>query len=455
MMTHATRQQSGMVFPQLKQPKQLAALLAFILVALLIDGCNLVTPVPKTPYPAQIASPTNTTAAVQTLAPTIISQTLPVTLTIWVPPIMAPSANNDQGFLYSVTQSLLTAYPLLRPVILTKALSGPGGMANLLIATKPVAPAQMPDLVVIDAAELSALERAGVLKPLDFLLPQALWDDSYQFALQAVRSGNSYVAVPFVTDLVLLVYNSEMVATPPHSWADLPAARSEYIFPAGNGNGSSADTMILQYLALGGKLQQDDGRLAFDPTLATQVLRNYRVAVDTGIIPANIRGLSTFEDCWELYVAGEVGMTNVLYSLYERSRSQLTRSRYATIPTLNGQTATLAHCWVWIIVTDDPDKQAMAARYIEAATQPKQMASWARAQSQLPTRRSALALTIDDLPFKQFLESLLSNAYPYPNLEAYSRIQEVIGRAIEGVLDGLTTPERAAMNASAEINRLR
>lgn len=456
MMTHATKQQSGMVrLPQHKQPKQLAVLLAFALVAILINGCNLVTPVPKTPYPAQTASPTNTATAVQTLAPTIISQTLPVSLTIWVPPVMAQSANNDQGFLYNVNQSLLAAYPLLRPIIVTKALSGPGGMVNLLITTKPVDPAQLPDLVVIDAAELSALERAGVLKPLDLILPKALWDDSYPFALQAVRSGSNYVAVPFVTDLVLLVYNNEMVANPPRSWADLPAARSEYIFPAGNGNGFSADTMILQYLALGGKLQQDDGRLAFDSTLATQVLRNYRVAVDTGIIPANIRGLSTFEDCWELYVAGEVGMTNAPYSLYERSRSQLTRSRYAAIPTLNGQTTTLAHCWVWIIVTDDPDKQEMAARYIEAATQPKQMASWARAQSQLPTRRSALALTIDDLPFRQFLESLLSNAYPYPNLEAYSRIQEAIGRAIEGVLDGLTTPERAAMNASAEINRLR
>ena len=239
MMTHATRQQLRMVkLTQLRQPRLLAVLLVFTLVALLIDGCNLVTPVPKTPYPAQIASPTNTAAAVQTLAPTIISQTLPVTLTIWVPPIMAPSANNDQGFLYSVTQSLLTAYPLLRPVILTKALLGPGGMANLLIATKPVAPAQMPDLVVLDAAELSALERAGVLKPLDLILPKALWDDSYPFALQAVRSGSSYIAVPFMADLVLLVYNSEMVATPPRSWAELPAARSEYIFPAGNGNGS-------------------------------------------------------------------------------------------------------------------------------------------------------------------------------------------------------------------------
>ncbi|MHB1356393.1 MAG: extracellular solute-binding protein, partial [Anaerolineae bacterium] len=138
-----------------------------------------------------------------------------------------------------------------------------------------------------------------------------------------------------------------------------------------------------------------------------------------------------------------------------RSRSQLTRSRYAVIPTLNGETTTLAHSRVWIIVTDDPDKQELAARYIEAATQPQQMADWAKSQALLPTRRSALALVVSDLPFRQFLESLLTNAYPYPNLGAYPRIQEVIGRTVESVLDGLTTPERAAMNASAEINRLR
>lgn len=456
MMTHATREQTGMVrSPQHKLSKQLVTLCACTIMAILIGGCNLVLGAPKTPYPAQTVSPTNTVEVVQTFAPTTISQILPVTLTIWVPPIMAQSESIDQGFLNSVNQSLVAEFPLLRPVIVTKALSGPGGMANLLITAKPVAPAQLPDLVVVDAADLSAIERAGVVKPLDLLIPKALWDDCYPFALQAVRSGGNYIAVPFVTDLVLLVYNSGMVAIPPRSWADLPAAQSEYIFPGSSGNGSSADTLILQYLAIGGKLQQDDGQLAFDPNLATEVLQDYRVAADAGIIPASVRGLSTFEDCWGLYVAGEVGMTNAPYSLYDQSRSQLTRSRYAAIPTLNGHTTTIAHCWVWIIVTDDPARQEMAARYIEAASQPKLMATWARAQSQLPTRRSALALTIDDLPFRQFLESLLSNAYPYPNLEAYPRIQEVIGRAIEGVLDGLMTPERAAMNASAEINRLR
>ncbi|MHB1357222.1 MAG: hypothetical protein ACYCZF_14740, partial [Anaerolineae bacterium] len=349
---------------RVRHTRWLAALIMYSLVVYILSGCDLATPAPQTPIPAQTASPTSTAAAIETLVPTVISQTMPVTLTIWVPPDLAQSASNEQGYLYDINQSLLSTFPLLRTKIVTKALSGPGGIVNLLVTTKPVDPTQLPDLVVIDAAELSVLERAGIPKPLERLLPQSIWDDSYPFAIQAVRSGSSYIAVPFVTNIVLLVYNNAMVAKPPRSWADLPATQSEYIFPAGIGDGSSADTMILQYLAIGGKLQQENGLLMFDQTLATQVLRNYRVGVDTGVIPANVRGLSTFEDCWELYYAGEVGLTNVPYSLYERSRSQLTRSRYAVIPTLNGETTTLAHSRVWIIVTDDPDKQELAARYI-------------------------------------------------------------------------------------------
>jgi ABC-type glycerol-3-phosphate transport system substrate-binding protein len=456
MMTYATKHQPGMAsYPRLRRSIYLASLLALTLMAIVISGCSAVTPVPKTPNPTFVISPTLTPIIEQTVFPTAVGQALPITLTIWVPPVMAQSAESGQGYLYRVNQSLLTSFPLLRPIVVTKGLSGPGGMVNLLISTRPIDPSRLPDLVVIDAAELSTLEHAGVLKPLNPLFPQSLWDDTYPFALQAVRSGSNYMAVPFVTDIVLLVYNSQMVASPPRSWADLPASQSEYIFPAGNGNGSSADTLILQYLALGGKLQQDDGQTTFDPILATQVLRNYLAAVDAGIIPANIRGLSTFADCWELYFAGEVGMTNAPYSLYAQSRSQLTRSRYAAIPTLNGQTTTLAHSWVWVIVTDDPDRREAAARYIEAAIQPEQAASWAKAQSELPTRRSALALAVDDLAFRQFLDTLLTNAYPYPNLEAYPRIQQAIGTAIEGVFDGLMTPERAAMNAAAEISRLR
>jgi multiple sugar transport system substrate-binding protein len=458
MMTPTPGRQIGKIGSGYLQPHEyLVYLLALSLILILTSGCNLAssTPPPQTAPPLQTLSPTNSATGVQTPKPTVIPQILPINLTVWVPPDMAPSANIEQGYLYSITQSLHAAYPLLRPIIVTKALTGPGGMTDLLLTAKPVAPDQMPDVVVVDSAELSALVQAGIPKPLSSLLPQAYWDDTYPFAKQSVRFGDDYIAAPFITDLTLLVYNVGMVASPPRSWADLPASQSEYIFPAGNGNGSSADTLILQYLAIGGKLLNENGQLSFDAAYATQVLRNYKDAVDTGIIPANVRGLSTFEDCWELYFAGEVGMTNAPYSLFARSRSLLTRSRYAAVPSLNGTRTTLAHGWVWIIVTDDPAKQEMAAQFIKAATQPELMALWARAQWLLPTRRAALTLTIDDLLFQQFLESLLSNANPYPDLTAYSRIQDIIGQAVEGVLDGLYTPERAAMNASAEINRLR
>ena len=98
MMTLAIRQQIriGTLSWDI-QPRQLGILLAVALVAFFVCGCDLATPVPTTPYPTQTASPTKPAAAVETLVPTVSSQALPVTLTIWVPPDLAQSASNEEG----------------------------------------------------------------------------------------------------------------------------------------------------------------------------------------------------------------------------------------------------------------------------------------------------------------------------------------------------------------------
>jgi len=66
-----------------------------------------------------------------------------------------------------------------------------------------------------------------------------------------------------------------------------------------------------------------------------------------------------------------------------------------------------------------------------------------------------MALVIEDESYRTFLEELLKNAHPYPDLSYYTGLQSIIIRAIEDVLDGVSTPERAAVTAAAMVARLR
>ena len=87
-------------------------------------------------------------------------------------------------------------------------------------------------------------------------------------------------------------------------------------------------------------------------------------------------------------------MTNVGSWQYQRERSTLRRTRYASIPTASGTSSTLARSWSWAIVTDDPVRQEIASRYIVAALSPKALSSWCVESFHLPAHRAALALAV-------------------------------------------------------------
>ena len=73
----------------------------------------------------------------------------------------------------------------------------------------------------------------------------------------------------------------------------------------------------------------------------------------------------------------------------------------------------------------------------------------------MPTQQEVLPAVIEDAPYRRFLGDQMEQARPYPRLKDYGAIQAAVVRAIEDVLDGLATPERAAITAAASVMRLR
>jgi ABC-type glycerol-3-phosphate transport system substrate-binding protein len=378
----------------------------------------------------------------------------PLTLTLWLPGDMVldtPATVNVMNELY---QTFAAANPRVRIEVVPKASSGQGGLVNMLLTTRPVAPERLPDVVAIDLAELYQLDK-GLLNPLDGLLPQASWDDLYPFAQQAAKVNGQRVAMPFQTDITFLVHNALFLYDPPRDWGSLVKAKTTCLLPAGAGDGSSADALMMQYLAQGVALRQEAGRPYLDATALARVLRDYRAAVEAGVVPVTARNLRTLDDCWALYLRGGVGMTYASSAHFARDRGILPLARYAPIPAAGGPAVTLARTWAWAIVTHDPVRQEVAARFIVAALQPAHQAAWVAASYHLPTQVSVLRTTIADRSYYAFLDEQLQRAQPYPNLREYAQVQDAVAVAIEDVLDGVSTPERAAVTAAAMLTRLR
>ena len=424
---------------------------------LVLAGCILAKKAAPAPSPLTDApSPTATVEmALPTPTTTPGNAAKPITLTLWLPPEMVPSSKGGTTgqVMAQMNQAFMHTNPRIGVKVIPKAPYGPGGLAHMLLATHPVVPARMPDIVAIDASEARELVEAGVLGRLDKLIPEALWEQLFAFAVEAGTVDGDRYLVPFQTDISFLVYNSSLVKSPPPLWENLTEIEANYIFPAGEGDGSAADAFLLQYLARGGDLGGQRPHL--DSTVVAEVLTSYRAAVESGVVPETVLDLRTLEECWAEYVAGDAGLANTSSWLYQRDRAVLKRTRYAQIPTGSEIPITLARCWAWAIATSDPVRQKAAARYIAFALRPQNLSSWARVSFHLPTHRPTLPLVVEDEAYCAFLERQLQHARPYPDASVYAQVQEALMQAVAGVLGGVLTPERAAVAAAALVARLR
>ena len=313
---------------------RILGLYALVATLVWLGGCrHTQTTVPDLPTVQPTSTPAITPGATGTpiaSSPTV-DPNAPITLTIWLPPEMATSANTDGQAINTLNRVFSEAYPRTQLEIITKAAYGPGGLTNMLLTTAPVVPARMPDLVAVDADELPQLVEAGIVAPLDQLLPGSVFSATYPFA-ESLVDLDGLMAVPFQADVMFLAYNNTMVKTVPQLWDDLVRTESTLLFPAGSGDGSAADFFVLQYLARGGSLTENDGSPYLNISTAAQVLNDYLDAVEEQRVPSTVRGMGTLEDCWNIYLTGEAGMTATSYSLYASTLSRLTRTRYAPLP---------------------------------------------------------------------------------------------------------------------------
>ncbi|MGC8837720.1 MAG: extracellular solute-binding protein [Anaerolineae bacterium] len=433
------------------QPPSWALLgLAGLVAGLLLAGCTTLSPATAEPQGTPTAGPT--TAPTPSPQPTAtagpalpLTPSTSLTLTLWWPDALLPPGGSEaQEVLESQLQAFEEAHPSISVVLRVKAAEGRGGLLDLLQKAHPVAPSILPDLVVLNAEDLGEAVRAGVLQPLDPLLPQALLDGLYPFAVNVGRFPEGLMAVQFAADVEHLAYDSSKVPTPPVTWTDVLSGTARYIFPAGGQQGRVNDAFLIQYLALGGRLVDEKGQPALDGRLLARVLDFYAQGVERNVIRPNVLELETLDQCWERLVAGGPGMANVAASRYLRERTKRPALRFAPLPTWNGAVTTMSRGWTFALVAQDRPHQEAAALLIAWLLDPPRLAAWSVSAGYLPTRREALTYLEDGTPYIPFLHWQLESAHYHPTAASYEAIAQALQSAVREVLSGTSTPDESA-----------
>jgi multiple sugar transport system substrate-binding protein len=339
------------------------------------------------------------------------------------------------------------AYPNTSVSVVLKNPSGKGSTLDYLRTASLVAPSVLPDIVVLETDDLANAARTGTLVPLDELVSADLLDDLMPAARVAGTVDGKMMGIPFELDAEHLVYNTNKVAQTPITWTGVLSSDTIYSFPAKGRNGLVNDAFLIQYLAAGGTLQDEEGEPALNEQVLRSVLDYYRQGVDLGVIPPEVLDIGTTSETWAGYVAAEVGITHVKASDYLANRDVLRSTEYRDIPTRDGTPLTITRGRVLAVTTNDPVQQDVAARLLEWLLAPDNNVTWAQASSQLPTRYSTFQQLDEGDPYWMFLQHLLEVAIPPPAFVDYDQVGRVLQQAVVEVISGEATPEEAAASA--------
>ncbi len=400
----------------------------------------------SSPSPAPTATPTPTPAASpsEELQPADVTPApeRPNPLVLWLPDWMALE-NEEATNQLRETVARFGADQVLETEIVVKTSAEEGGLLDFLMVSQPVAPAILPDIIVLplDGAEIASSK--GLLQPLDNLIDPSLISDLFPFAQTVARTDQGWYALPFVASVEHLAFQPSAISDPPLNWVILFETQATYAFPAAGPDAVLPDAILIHYLST-----VNDGE---DPVRNEAALRRllsfYQTARADALLDSSTAQARTAADTWPRVLQGAVVLAHTTSQLWLRDRQQATLLRFGPVPTADSSPRYIAHGWAFAIVTADEERQALAARLIERLLAPDFLARWSLAAHYLPTRRSALAAWPAS-NYTAFANDALTAAVRPPEWTSDASFVRSLHRAALDVIMGVANVDTALKTAT-------
>ncbi|MFC2030738.1 extracellular solute-binding protein [Chloroflexota bacterium] len=438
--------------------------LVFGLSIILLAACDLPAPKPT----SAVGTPTDTPPAVSgepvageaTPEPGEVTPQPPafVTVTVWTTELFSPTQALTRGKILAQNAARFTADNRnVRLQFIPKKAYGDGGILDFLQTTGDVVPNLLPEVVFIDVDELGPAVDAGLVQPLDDLVPSDVVDDLYPFAREACTIDGQLYCLQFQADLDHLAYDTGRVVVPPGSWPEVLSYPGQYTFPAGGQDDLVDDDTLIQYMDVRSwPIDDDSGEPFLEQDSLVAVLQYYHDGRAREVFPAKILEYRSFEEnpeegaekMWRDFLAGESAMTHVSASRYLSERGSTPQGPgAAAIPAISGPVAALGRGWAMALVTTDPFREDAAVEFMTQLMAPETNAGWNQAAGYLPTRQTAITYWHPEDDYTPFIHQRLLTARRRPRLPSYAQLAAVFQVAVESVLSGTATPEEAAAQA--------
>ena len=432
------------------------------------DLQGLISPLP-TPVPTSLPMPKP--LPTHTPLPTTAPVSREVNLTLWVPDILDPFAKTDGAEAFETqVADFDRASREINVEVLVKKGTGAGGLYDLLSTASHVAPAVVPDLLILDQQELLKAAREGLIQPLDDYMPS---DAGYfPTALAGMATEEGLWAFPYVATAEQMGYRAAVTATAPITWTGVLSQAYSLVLPGAPSDGLASDALLSIYVGAGGRVADDKGLPTLDRAVLERVYGFIVDLQDVGLLDAEqLLGLTDTASCWAALLAGQAQLAPVSVSAYWNPRlaalsgtDELSAPEVPAmptdvvlptwVPTESGAPITILHTWGIAVVTDDPVRKEAALELVRWLVSAQRMADLTRTASLVPTRHQVVetwGLPPDE---EAFIITLLESSVSPPPASAETAVRRALQTGLTTILQGdAVTAEVSASQALANLRR--
>lgn len=400
-----------------------------------------------TPLPVAQGTPTAPSGASETPTTT--------TLTIWWPETLAPLGRSDvTDLLNEQFAAFNAAEDDAVEIVFRRKRAGTetGAILPTLRTAAPVAPGAMPDLTLLRREDLVSAVDGGLIQPLEGFISSSVIADLYNSSLELGRVDGQLYGLPYVMDALLMLYIDDPTSTADDahlSFDELLAGELAFTIPGARPTGLNS-TVLFQYFAAGGTLVSSTGEAGVDADALRSVLSFYEAAYEAGQIDETVLDYTTTGAYLDAIRSGDITNAIVRSDEYIRLREETGIDFYAgSIPTLSGEPGTLVNGWMWVMVANAPQQQAVAARFIDWMMQVERQRSFAEMIYLLPSQELAVRTMDRRLIDPTLFDALLSTAQVIESDVASGNIARTIQNAFVNVITGSMNAEAAAAEVIA------
>lgn len=396
-----------------------------------------------------IAALLPTVVFAQDATPTPTPVPPPQVLNVWLPDaLVLPNNEISLPLVQSQTEDFTEQRDNTIVNLRVKEVNTPGGIMPALRTGSLVAPSAMPSITLLRRQDLVTAQANGLITTIEGLIPTATI--SQLDATLALGQINSRLyGLPYTIDLLHVAYRpQDDVDYSLWDYSSVIERNENFYFPAGT-NASISNTLLLQYLADGGALDEER-LLLFDERVLLNILEFYERVTDDGLLDGLVMNYTSPQSYLNDFANGDVNTAVLTSTNYLQLASDSNDLAIAPIPTESGETTTILNGWMWVIVASDPQQRALAIEYISWMMEAERQATFAASINQLPSQQNALTLELSNrVDIEPYLE-MLDNAF-LPTTESEGG---TIARLMQDALSQVVTGQRTAEDAvNAIINR--